>query len=307
MADNAILGPIAGATITADDVDRVAAPYVKDLGYVIGQRGTVSADQAAVWGAPAHAGKPFLVMNPASGDPCFIRLVQSAPVPGYKAMTTLGWHSLEITVESCDAIPPHLARQKTQFRTVGDPHDLGVSTPSAKPIRAMQVVGLAEEVLYLTEIPTNGSKPHLPNAKSFIDRIFIVPLAAPNMDTTRDWYIRNFAEVKKGIEARNIPMKLIATAMGLGDSMRMAICTVVMPGKSLIEIDDMPPGTKARPRSKDSLPPGIATMSFKVDSLDRVKLPFIAPPRAIKEAPYDGKRVGVVVGSATELIELVEG
>ena len=307
MADKAILGPIAGATITADDVERVAAPYVKDLGHVIGQRGTVSADQAAVWGAPAHAGKPFLVMNPASGDPCFIRLVQSAPVPGYKAMTTLGWHSLEITVESCDAIPPHLAKQKTQFRTVGDPHDLGVGAKDVRQIRAMQVVGLAEEVLYLTEIPDDGSRPHLPNAKSFIDRIFIVPLAAPNMDTTRDWYIDNFAEVKKGIEARNIPMKLIATAMGLGDAMRMGICTVVMPGKSLIEIDDMPPGTKARPRATNSLPPGIATVSFKVDSLDKVKLPFVAPPRAVKEAPYNGKRVGVVVGSATELIELVEG
>jgi len=38
-----------------------------------------------------------------------------------------------------------------------------------------------------------------------------------------------------------------------------------------------------------------------------VKLPFVAPPRVVREAPYNGKRVGVVTGSATELIELVEG
>ncbi|MSO64643.1 MAG: hypothetical protein EXQ85_02360 [Alphaproteobacteria bacterium] len=305
----ATLGPIIGGTITAADVDRVSAPYVQHLGYRILDRGTVSATHATVWGCPAQAGARFIVMGPASGERQFIRLIEVPPYPGHKAMTTFGWHSLEIAVADVDAIPPRL--KGTPWKIIGDPHDLGVGSntnaPKGSAIRAMQVLGLADEVLYLTQIPTDGSRPHLPNAKSFIDRIFIVPLGAPSMDKARQWYLDHFANVEKGIEARNIPLTLVTQAMGLPNDTKMSICTIKFPGQTLIEIDDYPSAGKPRPRHVNSLPPGIATISFAVDSLDRVSLPFVATPRVVDDAPYRGKRVGVVVGAATELLELVEG
>jgi hypothetical protein len=235
-------------------------------------------------------------------------MVEAPAYPGYKAMTTYGWHSLEITVEDVDAIPPRL--KASQFKIIGDPHDLGVGSNSTAPkgslIRAMQVIGLAEDVLYLTQIPTDGKRPHLPNAKSFIDRIFIVPLGSPNMDNTREWYIDKFANVEKGVEARGFALKLLNDALGVPADTKTSICTVKFPGQTLIEIDDYPPAAKPRPRHPNSLPPGIATISFAVDALDRVGLPFVAAPRVVADPPYRGKKVGVVVGSATELIELVE-
>ncbi|MBM3502485.1 MAG: hypothetical protein FJX65_01290 [Alphaproteobacteria bacterium] len=304
----AALGPIIGATITSADVDKASAPYAKDLAYKVLDRGTIGAHQATVWACPAQAGARFLVMGPASGERQFIRFVEVPPVPGYRAMTTYGWHSLEITVEDVDAIPPKL--KGSQFKIIGDPHDLGVgsnaSAPKGSLIRAMQVVGLAEDVLYLTQIPTDGRRPHLPNAKTFIDRIFIVPLGSPNMDRTRDWYIEKFANVEKGVEARGFALKLLNDALGVPADTKTSICTVKFPGQTLIEIDDYPPAAKPRPRHVNSLPPGIATISFAVDSLDRVGLPFVAPPRVVAEGPHRGKRVGVVVGSATELLELVQ-
>ena len=58
----------------------------------------------------------------------------------------------------------------SNFKIIGEPHQLGMS----KSIRAMQVEGFAKEILYLTEIPDDGSLPHLPSAENFIDQIFIV-------------------------------------------------------------------------------------------------------------------------------------
>ncbi len=300
MTDKAVLGPIAGATVLAPDLAATIAPYVDYLGYRRIGEGTVSADQAAAWGTPAHNGAAFVVLGPESGERQWIRFVQGAPVGGYKAMTTHGWHSMEIVVAEVDALPAKL--EGSPFRYLAGPKNLG--TTSA--IRAMQVEGRANEVLYLTQIPADGSLPHLPVAKSFVDRIFIMPLATPDMMKSRDWYVEKFAQVEPGLVAPDIELGLVTDAMGLPKGTKMGICTVKLPGKTLIEIDDFPPQAKARPRNADSLPPGISTVTFATDSLDKVGLPFVSPPRTIQEAPYNGKRVAVTIGLAGELIELVE-
>jgi len=300
--DKAVLGPVAGATVLAPDLEAAVAPYLADLGYRVLDEGRVSADQAAVWNASAHAGAAFKVIGPESGERQWIRFVEAPPVAGYKAMTTYGWHSLEIVVADVDAIPARLEAAKSVFEHLAGPKNLG--TTSA--IRAMQVKGRAEEVLYLTQIPADGSLPHLPVAKSFIDRIFIVPLATPDMMKARDWYMENFAQVEPGVVSGDIVIGIINTAMEIGDDVTMKICTVKLPGKTLIEIDDFPQGATERARNADSLPPGIATVTFATDSLDKVTVPFVAPPRALAGAPYDGRRVAVTTGTAGELIELVE-
>jgi hypothetical protein len=50
----------------------------------------------------------------------------------------------------------------------------------------------------------------------------------------------------------------------------------------------------------------MALVSFAVRSLDARALPWAVPPTARAEAPYDGRRAGVLVGAAGEWIELVE-
>jgi hypothetical protein len=46
-------------------------------------------------------------------------------------------------------------------------------------------------------------------------------------------------------------------------------------------------------------------VSFGVDALPTT-LEWISPPAAIAQAPYEGRRAGVCVGVAGELIELIE-
>ena len=149
-------GPIAGGTITAQNIDAVAASYIDYLGYNVVARGTVSAELAAIWAAPAHRESPYLVMGPASGEPQWIRLIEAEPVADYEPLRSYGWHSLEIVVADVDALPKRLAG--SPFKIIGGPRNLsGGST-----IRALQVLGLAQEVLYLTQIPDEPDKAHLP-------------------------------------------------------------------------------------------------------------------------------------------------
>ncbi len=294
----AAFGPIVGATVMAADIDSVVASYTKYLGHTISGEGTISEDLAAVWNTPAHIGTRFITIIPESGNAQWIRFIEAEPVPGYKPMTTFGWHSLEIVVDDVDAIPARL--EGSPWKTIGEPHYLGMSSN----IKAMQVEGLAPEVLYLTQTNAGPDKPYLPNAESFVDRIFIVVLGSPSLDEARAWYAEHF-DTEPG-DTMEGQIGVLTRAMGLDAETIHSLCVVKMRGKCLIEIDDYPSVATKRDTLPDSLPPGIASVSFGVDSLDDVKLPFISAAKAIAEAPYNGARVAVTLGVAGERIEMVE-
>ena len=298
-AGAAALGPVAGGTVMAPDIESAATAYTDYLGYQVTHRGTISEAMTATWAAPAHVGAPYLVMNPASGEPHWIRFIEAETVAGYKPLTSFGWHSLEIVVADVDAIPPTLAG--SPFTIVGDPKNLG----GGSPIRAMQVRrGDAGEVLYLTQIPDIPEKAHLPLAKSFIDRIFIVVLGSPDLNEARAYYERNFG-LERGMEAPAM-IRVTNDAFGLPDGTSHVICTVAMPGKCLIEIDNYPPQATVRPKAPGSLPPGIAMIAFATPDIDAIDLPLLAPPAAIDAAPYNGRRTAITIGAAGEMIELIE-
>ena len=87
-----------------------------------------------------------------------------------------GWMSLEISVENVDALRPDL--EGSPFRVIGEPANLDVSDD----IRAMQAIGPAGEVLYLTEIKAEVPPFELPFARCAVDRLFIPVLLAPDRE-----------------------------------------------------------------------------------------------------------------------------
>lgn len=302
MADTlaaATLGPVAGGTIMAQDIEAAATAYIDYLGYQVTHRGAISEAMTGTWATPVHAGAASLIMTPASGEPHWIRFIEAEPVAGYKPLTSYGWHSLEIVVADVDAIPPTL--EGSPFTIVGDPKNLG----GGSSIRAMQVRrGDGGEVLYLTQIPDEPEKAHLPLAKSFIDRIFIVVLGSPDMNEARAYYVDTFG-LEPGMEAPAM-IRVTNDAFGLPAGSEHVICTVKMPGKCLIEIDDYPKQAKPRPKAEGSLPPGIAMISFATADIGALGLPLLAPAAAIDGAPYDGRRAAITIGAAGEMIELIE-
>ena len=296
--DKARIGPYAGGTIVTPDIDAASAPYVQYLKYSERAAGTVSRAMAQSWGAAAMEGRRFRVLGAASGSAQFIRFVEGKALPGYKPMTTFGWNALEITVQDVDALPAHIVG--SPFETLGEPRNLS----STDNIRAMQVRGLADEVLYLTQIKDAVDTQRLPRAHAFVDHIFIVILGSRDFEASRAFYDSNFTvQVGAAFPARVRPLN---KAFGLDIETKHQICTIALHGKNLIELDDFPKGAVPRARGDGELPCSLGLVSMEVDSLDKVTLKPFTAPAAIAEAPYDGRRAATYVGSSGELLELIE-
>lgn len=298
MTSKARIGPYAGGTIVAPDIATASAPYTQYLQYRERAAGTVSRAVAHGWGAPAMEGRRFRVLGAASGSSQFIRFVEGKALPGYKPMTTYGWNALEITVQDVDAIPARIVG--APFETLGEPRNLS----STDNIRAMQVRGLADEVLYLTQIKEAEDTQRLPRAHAFVDHIFIVILGSNDFAKSRQFYADHFdVQLGNPFPARVRPLN---KAFGLDIETKHQICTIALNGKNLIELDDFPKGAVPRQRGNGELPYSLGLVSMEVDSLDRVTLKPLSPPAAIVEAPYGGRRAATYLGTAGELLELIE-
>ncbi len=74
----------------------------------------------------------------------------------------------------------------------------------------------------------------------------------------------------------------------------------------LIELDEYPPSTSARPVTNGYLPPGTSMVSFEVEDLDAFNVDWRAAPKTLDGLPYNDRRTAVTVGPAGEWIELIE-
>lgn len=291
-----LLRRIKMATVSVPDVAQWMALYREWLDYKTVEQGDVPAALAASWGAPGSAGQAYAIMAPASGADVYIRAVEGDPVPGYRAMTTFGWNSIEIIIDDVNALYERL--KASPFEVIGTPHSLGGGFAS---IHAMQVLGPGQEVLYLTCETGDREKSTLPIPGSFVDRPFIMILAGPDLDAMADFYVDKFGMARIPNFNGSIPM--IARAMGIPEDHVFPLS--LLRGRERgnnIELDGYPDKATPRPRVNDQLPPGIAMTSFSVDDLDALDVEFITPPAKL----YGDKRAATFAGPAGELTELIE-
>jgi hypothetical protein len=293
-----MLTAIIAVTLSAPDLDIAERAYVKDLHYQVVDRGAVSADLANAWGAPLTQSRRYVLLQPESGEPTYLRIVQSPTTPGFAAMKTLGWNSNEILVQDVDALAAKLA--SSAFRIVGPPRPLS----SSSTVRAMQVIGPAGELNYLTCIPKEGGTFIKTPAKSFVDRSFIAVLGGASIEELRSFYQDQLG--LKVTPAYTSTVNVLQHAWNLPeDALTHMALALISPG-FLVELDQYPEGAKPRPQRIGDLPPGMAMVSFTVEALEAIKLPWVVAPAVRHEAPYDGRRSGVLRGPAGEWIELVE-
>lgn len=293
-----MLTVIVAVTLTVPDLAAVERAYGGYLGYRVVGRGALDGALAAAWGTPGLAGREYLLMQPASGAPVFLRAIRQDPVPGFAAMRTHGWNANEILVQDPCAI--HQRLQDSPFQIIGEPKGLSVNPD----IVAMQALGPAEELIYLTRIPEGRSLFNLGSAQSFVDRTFIVVLGGPDLQAMRRFYAERLG--MPVTEAMDSTISVLARAWGLPAETAFELAIVQFPQDFLIELDAYPPGATPRPRRPGELPPGMSLVSFGVASLDALDLEFVAAPRRIEAAPYHGRRVAVAIGAAGEYLELVE-
>ncbi|MEY3712924.1 MAG: hypothetical protein RL321_544 [Pseudomonadota bacterium] len=287
------------ATISARDLEWVETNYGRWLDYRVRERGVISPELAASWGAPAVAGRRYVMMSPDSAPSVYIRAVESPRAQNYQALTSFGWNAIEIVVDDPDALFESM--RASPFRVIGEPKPLA-TIPS---IRAFQVVGNDEEVLYLTAEMGDRSRSVLPDPRGRIGRVFIMVLAATNPRATLDWYAERFALQPGALRARANPMINRAQGIDLTTLLPIATARLAEHG-NLIEFDGYSANAITRPIVAGELPPGVAMTSFTVPDLDALKVEWITPPTRRTGAAYEGRRAGTTRGPDGELIELIE-
>jgi hypothetical protein len=295
MADGAarsVLGAVRAVTYTAPDLRAIEAAYIGELGYVVAARGRVPGAQARAWGAPAVEGWPMLTLGPASGEAVYLRFIESADAAGWRALRTLGWNATEFAVQDVEALADRLRRGR--FEIIGPPARL-TRFPT---IRAMQALGPAGECCYFTQI---GADPglDLAQALSFVGRVFIVIAAGSDVDALYESY-SDFANPTDPPVAT--PVRVISHAHGLPADTLHRHGLIKLPGGTRVELDEYPISAAPRISTEGALPPGMAVVSFDVETLgDRG---FIAPP-APSALPGTDRVAACVRGVAGEIIELI--
>jgi hypothetical protein len=293
-----MLGLILLITIGAPDLGVMENAYTKVLHYSVIERGSIPADLATIWAAPKMRGRQFVLLQPESKANIYFRFVQVDAFPDYRPMSTFGWNATEILVQDPDALAQTIREPGSGFAVVGEPRPLGANSP----IRAMQAVGPAREILYLTRIPSDSATAR--SARTFVDRPFIIILGTPDLAKTQ-----GFLHDRLGLQVGNAGqarMTVLNKAFGLDIETTHPLAMARISPEYSIELDGYPEAAMERPQRDGELPPAMSLVTLERESLEPFRGMLLAPARRINAAPYGGRRVGVLRGSAGELIELVE-
>ena len=293
-----MLTAIIAVTLTVPDLAAIERAYSGYLGYEVIERGSLPAELASLWNAPALSDHQYMVMRPASGEPVYLRVIQQDRVEGHAAMKTWGWNSNEILVQDTYAIRDRL--EGSPFEVIGEPKGLSVYPD----IVAMQALGPAGELIYLTRIPEGKSLFNLGSAKSFVDRTFIVVLGGPDMEAMREFYASRLG--MPVTPAGPSTITVLARAWGMAVDTQFPLAIVQFPKDFLVELDEYPDGATPRPVREGALPGGIAMVTFHAEGLERLDGDYFVPPRRVEAFPYNGRKAALLRGAAGELIELIE-
>lgn len=298
MTSHPRLGALRAATIICSSLEQAIAAYETGLGYQVLETGELSAERAASWGTPGHAGDRFAVLGPASGRMTYIRFVENATIPAHKPFSTLGWNSIEISVQSSDETIDRLV--KVPFEVVGPAQDLEFSQGA---LRAGQVIGSFGETLYLTQINRQIDDYVLPQATVPQDKLFIVILGATTVEAAYEAYGDMGCVCKPTFEAA---VDFVNRYQGMPLDHEMLVGCAETAEESYIELDESPSHIGPREALPGLLPAGIAMVSFACPDIS------VAGESALGAAFADNGPVNVgqpsvaIKGRFGELIELVQ-
>lgn len=287
------------ATHVVADIPAAIERYESWMEYRLVDRGFVAEDLAAAWQAPASAGRPYAVLQPASGEAVFLRFVEGDPVPGYAPIRSYGWAAIELCVTDVEAVNARMLA--SPFEVIGPPKALdGFAT-----VKPMQVRGADLETVYLTEILQPGPDTGLPRPRSLIDRPFIMVLACPDLRKSAQW-VKDVLGLPV-IDPVAIRYSMINLSFGLDEEARTELVTAKGGGQVFLELDQYPAEARARPCHPGSLPPGVAITTILHPDFARFEGHWASPP-TVREGPlYGGRRTGVLLTPEGALLEVIEG
>jgi catechol 2,3-dioxygenase-like lactoylglutathione lyase family enzyme len=283
-------------TVCVPSLDNALTLYRDLFEQTVVHQGTVSSAEAAAWQAPAIAGARSVVLQPPSGSPVYLRLIEQAEPEGYQPGTHYGWAALELSVKDADSMYTRLVAAGTPI--IAAPKVLSFTDM----LYPMQARGPGGEAIYLNEIRGDLPSSDLPMANCWVDQLFIAVMGCRNMKASLDFYHALLGTSTGG--EWEMPYSVINIAFGLDASTAHKLATISDQRTVLFEVDQYPAKSSPRPQSDGCLPQGVAMIGVKVDALP-VGANWVVPPSVRTEAPYFGAVVGVVLGPDGELTELV--
>jgi hypothetical protein len=289
------LGPSLTGTLVAADIDATVAAYCDYLYASVLEDTEVSQAQAILWGKPKLSGSRIVTLQSQTGFP-WLRIISNPDVMPARPFLELGWLALEVLVQDVDSLARRL--QNSPFEIYRPPADLDVSDA----IRAMQVIGPAGEVLYLTQVDAQVPPFDIPRARCQVDRLFIPVSSCLRREEGLAVYKKLGANKSWSFDTR---ITSVNKAHGLDQSLKHPVATVQLAGQSMVEIDQLGLA-KSRPPTAGRLPAGIAMVSFVFDNIDNIGIKPVSPPQRLEGKLYGGQRVAVCRGAGGELIELIE-
>ncbi|MEM7612610.1 MAG: hypothetical protein AAF270_13075 [Pseudomonadota bacterium] len=292
------------ATLSVADLDRAQENYCQWLDYRMLEHGKLDPTLAASWQAPASAGARFCVLQPASGRDVFLRLVQNAPHPDYRALRTYGWNAIEVCVQDVLKVAERMAA--SPFEIIGPPREI----EGLDAIHPMQVQAPDGEIVYLTEIRDDLPDFDLPRARTLIDCLFILVMGCSDMPTSLAW-IEEHIKLDVGRREMAIVYTMIAKAYGLPLEEPHVIATMIHDRDVFLELDQYPDAAIARPTFAGQLAPGISVGSFMhpdfADVAERCQSLWISPPAVFDSCVYDGRLAATVAAPDGTLFEVIDG
>jgi catechol 2,3-dioxygenase-like lactoylglutathione lyase family enzyme len=291
------------ATLTVRDVDAAAKRYARWLDYRVVETAEVSASLAASWNAPASAGRRLRVLQPASGAPVYLRLVEGDIPDSYRALRSYGWAAIEICVNDVEAVAERMA--DSPFEIIGPPREI----PGLSAIYPMQVKGPDEEIVYFTQIRDDLPTFDLPRAGALIDHLFILVMACSDLPASLAWMAASTG-LAIGNAGMDIEYTMIAKAFGLPLDSLHTIGMMAHERDAFLELDQYPAAATTRPRATGQLVPGVSIGSIVVPDIDAAyatrSKDWICAPGPEDSCVYGGKRRGTLLDPDGTLIEVLE-
>jgi hypothetical protein len=250
-------GPLLHATLIVADTAPVVAAYAGlGLQARVGQR--IESAQAAAWGQPALAGGACVWLCGPDGAP-LLRLIEHADATPRPTRTGHGWLALEILVRDVDALAA--PAQAAGFEIVGAPADLEMSAS----LRAMQLVGPAGEMLYLTQVKAPVPPFELPLSTALPAAQALGPLFIAVMSTpSRAAALAACAPLQPASTLQfETKVTVLNRAFDRPLPTRWPLATVTLAGRCLFEIDEVQDAALVPPPRVGALPAGLAWVTLR--------------------------------------------
>ncbi len=287
---------LAHGTLCVPSLEEALALYEGQFEQTLVLQSKVSENEALSWAAPNLIDARSAVLQPPSGLPIFLRLIEQTNPPHYKPGTHFGWAAIELSVKSADEMYVRLQNAGTPI--IAPPKPLSFTDK----LYPMQARGPGGEAIYLNEVRGNLPSSDLPMATCWVDQLFIAVMGCRNMAASLDFYHALLGTSTGG--QWEMPYSVINAAFELPSVTAHKLATVADRRTVLFELDHYPAQATPRPQVQGGLPQGVAMIGVRVPQ-PPVNAVWIVKPSVRNEAPYHGANVGVVRGLDGELLELL--